>query len=416
MKFRLMLRPNAPLNKRGEASVVIACSSKGAVRYLFMGIEMKPDHWQDVEGNYVRKEYGPSYVVMNAALNQKLDLAKKLRDTYLLEHGRYPEWEAMKLMWQGGATQTATPDLFNMWDKWFEYRKNKAGSESMSLTTLKGDQTTKMRLVEFQREEKVLTTFNSLNIQWVDQFKAFMNRKGYAVNSIGTSIKKIRTFLRWVEAYHSIKVHPSVLTALTAPSEQNAYLFLHESELDLIANADLPDSNPSWEKVRDAWLFQARTGFRISDLKLIGKNISVVDGQHIITVTTKKNGAKVSFPLHKEAVRILKKYEGQDVKSWIPPDQKINEKIKLIARHAGLTRPWVKSRGKGEARKDTEMQIWQGITTHTARRTFINNALRKGLTAIDIASITGQHVQTITNSYMQADSITAAKAMKQLGG
>lgn len=131
---------------------------------------------------------------------------------------------------------------------------------------------------------------------------------------------------------------------------------------------------------RDIFIFQCFIGCRVSDLvKLTPQHIE--NGILVYTPHKTKDGEdalQARVPLHPKALKLIKKYKGQDGKGRLFPfltPQKYNDAIKVIFTMVEITRN-VEVRnpltGENEIRPINEI-----ASSHLARRTFVGNAYFK---------------------------------------
>jgi hypothetical protein len=63
-------------------------------------------------------------------------------------------------------------------------------------------------------------------------------------------------------------------------------------------------------------------------------------------------------------------------------NQKFNDYVKDVCKAAGLTE-------KGRLSTDPRKELWEGVSAHTARRSFANNYYLMGFPTLDLIKITG---------------------------
>ena len=151
-------------------------------------------------------------------------------------------------------------------------------------------------------------------------------------------------------------------------------------------------SHTALDQARDVFCFCAFTGLRYSDAKRL-KWSNVYD-KHIRIVTQKTSDA-LKIELNKYSRGIIEKYRQEGVYS---PDklvlpaistQKSNEHLKDCAMLAQIDETLRLVSFKGNKRVEKSVLKWEVITTHCARRTFVVNALRLGISAEVIMKWTG---------------------------
>lgn len=156
--------------------------------------------------------------------------------------------------------------------------------------------------------------------------------------------------------------------------------YLTKQERDYLTNFDLSNT-PELEKVRDVFIFQCFCGCRIGDLlRLTKQNISS-DGKYLEYIPTKTKNKRANLlriPLHKAALRIIHKYETDtdiipQIKARANKKHSIivylNKKLKEVFKIVGLSRMIIVL--NPVTRKEEQIPLYDVVSTHMARRTFI---------------------------------------------
>jgi integrase len=162
-----------------------------------------------------------------------------------------------------------------------------------------------------------------------------------------------------------------------------------------------PDSNSN-ELVRDLFMFQILTGIRYSDLLSVTK--SYINNKNL-SFKSFKTGKTVTIPLHYHALSILEKYDyelGEKCKTI----QKYNIRLKEIAKKAGLTEKVTTLITLPNKKEYSSFELWQLITSHVGRATFITNCLVAGISPFVVMKYTGHKKLTTLQYYINiADKI-----------
>ena len=88
-----------------------------------------------------------------------------------------------------------------------------------------------------------------------------------------------------------------------------------------------------------------------------------------------------------DCIRYIHKYDGNQNK--LPKslsNQKFNDYIKEAGKLAGMAE-------KGRLSTNPELQLWQCISSHTARRSFATNYYLQGFPTIDLMKVTGHKTE-----------------------
>jgi len=177
--------------------------------------------------------------------------------------------------------------------------------------------------------------------------------------------------------------------------DQKGHIPLLDNEVTAIENCK--GLTPVEEEYRDIFLLQIESGQRVSDLAniLTGEyTLGQVDEYECIILATKKEdvpAAVVLTPKVRMLLERIKTHKHVDPKEFKDMadgkgNNKYNEAIRRITKKAGLDRIIVKI----DTNKIVEKKpLYEVITSHDARSTFITNKIRAGMTPDDIAVFTG---------------------------
>ena len=233
---------------------------------------------------------------------------------------------------------------------------------------------------------------------------------GVKPETINETVKKVRTLLgKAVElefitrtAYNDI-----VIVDLVDKSDVNIP-FLYNSEVMQLFRHECKDATDAI--VKDVFLLECTTGQRISDVKGLSGNIQEGEnGLLILDLLTKKESTRVRVRLLFDLARkiLIDKYH-YDIPSI--SDNEINKRIKDIAKEAGLSREWIKTRHRvsDKTGKATENRqpLYKFITTHVGRHTFDCLLKMRGFSYEDIARYAGHNVDMVkryTNNCTDVD-------------
>lgn len=257
----------------------------------------------------------------------------------------------------------------------------------------------------------------SLRLQQLDEaglssWTCFLRDRALLRNS--TIVKQLgflRWFLRWAEAkgYGASKDYALFRPKLKTIS--NRVVFLSWDELMRVWDADLADK-PSLARVRDVFCFCATTSLRYSDaMHLRWSNVK----EGSISITTVKTSDTLSIELNKWSQEILCRYVDEpcpDGHVFYPiSNQRMNDHLKEVCRIAGLDEPITRAYYLGNERREETMQKWELVGTHTARRTFICNALTLGIPPNIVMRWTGHSSYSSMRPYIDIADAERAKAM-----
>lgn len=202
--------------------------------------------------------------------------------------------------------------------------------------------------------------------------------------------------------------------------DQKGHIPLLDNEVTAIENCK--GLTPVEEEYRDIFLLQIESGQRVSDLAniLTGEyTLGQVDEYECIILATKKEdvpAAVVLTPKVRMLLERIKTHKHVDPKEFKDKadgkgNNTYNEAIRRIAKKAGLDRIIVKI---DTNKKEEKKPLYEVITNHDARSTFITNKIRAGMTPDEIAVFTG-HVngEMIRRVYAQPTIEDKLRNVKQ---
>ncbi len=157
--------------------------------------------------------------------------------------------------------------------------------------------------------------------------------------------------------------------------------------------------NSRLEKVRDLFVFGCATGMRISNYSCIEKK-DIVDG--VIKVRDKKNNDKtLEIPLNDFSTLLLKKY---DYKLPSLSNQKFNDYIKEVFKAIGYDENVKKTIKVGRDIIEQINPLYERISSHTARRSFITIMKNEKIPDKIIMGFTGHKSLEVFNKYYKPNN------------
>lgn len=267
-------------------------------------------------------------------------------------------------------------------------------------------------LTEWMQGRRQAVTWEGLTEQAVETFVGSLRRKGLADSTIGRVVKDMKACARWAHrnGYHTT-THYTLWHRPRPKAGHKAYLYA--DELERFERAELP---PKLAEARDMFLLLAETGQRHSDLFQIRAaqiKPATADTPAVIHLTTTKTRTAILVPLSPRAMRILSGRPDGFTKRTL---NSLNDLIAKAAEGAALERLVTVTRYEFGKRVDMDLPLHKCITTHTARRTFITNAILRGVPPTQIMKITGHSSKETLYAYEQATAIEAVQTFAKLWG
>lgn len=299
--------------------------------------------------------------------------------------------------------QSLIPSFFELADKFIKGEIKFRGRDK-SNSTLKGYKTSKTSLLEFEKKEKCKIIYDSINLDFFYKYIAFLQKNGLAHNTIA---KRVRTVKVWMNEALELGFTTNTQwksRKFGVPEKEVESVYLSENEILQLYNFQA--LNKSLEAVRDLFLVGCCTGLRYSDFSNIKpENIVTIDGEVYLTVITQKTSNKVIIPCNPIVLELFKKYDRNENK--LPKSisgQKFNEYIKQVCRLAGFTET-------GRLLSDPKKQLWECISTHTARRSAITNWYNQQFPMVLLMQISGHKSTSSFIKYVKTSKLQSAQKL-----
>lgn len=271
----------------------------------------------------------------------------------------------------------------------------------------RGFKTTYNHLVLFSKSWRRMLDFDTIDAGFHEDFTKYMADNNYAVNYLGTHVKRIKTVLAEAtrrklntnlefKQPHFVKV-----------SEEADTIFLNESELQEILKLKLDERLGN---ARDLFLIGCYTGLRFSDFSVL-KARNIHDG--FIRIKQVKTSEAVTIPVHPIVKKILAKRKGEPPKYISNAD--LNKFIKEVCQQCTkLKVTQDKTTTRGGTKVTVNYAKWELVSTHTARRSFATNEFLAGTPTLTIMAITGHKSEKAFLRYIRVAGDDHAKIMKGL--
>ena len=191
---------------------------------------------------------------------------------------------------------------------------------------------------------------------------------------------------------------------------ENDVIWLTQEEL--IAMKNLVIEKERYAICRDLFLIQCMTGVRFSDLvNFRESNIHRDRSGAYVSILTKKTTSRLKIYLNSTCCSILEHY------GWNLPDMSkdyYNIALPEIARAAGISGKVEITKMVGNERVITVKERWELVKSHTARRTFICQAINSGVNNVVIRSITGHKQMSSFQRYVNISDKKKADVAKNV--
>lgn len=266
---------------------------------------------------------------------------------------------------------------------------------------------TRNKLIRYMKDRKVNLSFDDLDIDFYEDFIQFLYGKKNNDNTIGTNIRKIKTFMNWSleKKYHNNED----FRKFKAPRSEALFsIALTEDEIHRLNSLEL--DNQDMEFARLFMLVNCHVGMRYSDLMEVIKEQTITGNQlRIFQVKTRKP-VKLYINDHvKEMIIKLKElYQSRY-------DRKIlNRNLKEIGKIAEMKSIESSTKLVGNDRYTIEKYRWELLTSHVGRRTFATTAAMKGMPLHVIKQYTGHESLDSLEKYLKASNFDDKEILENL--
>lgn len=268
--------------------------------------------------------------------------------------------------------------------------------------------------VIYLRDKKVLKTpRKSKDKRDSDSTEDLIGLKNSTINK---KLGYLRWFLNWATNKGFNKLMDFKTFRPTLKSTQKKVIYLTTEELKRVRDFDL--SAPKLvhlEAVRDIFMFCCFSSLRYSDASSLRWND--VKDDHI-EVTTVKTNDSLTIEINDIMRSILDKYKEIPVKGNLVfpyyTNQAMNRSLKELCNVVGINSQERVTTYKGNERIDEIKEKWELIGTHTGRRTFIVNALSRGIAPSVVMKWTGHSSYASMKPYIDIVDTIKANEMNKM--
>jgi len=287
-------------------------------------------------------------------------------------------------------------------DKFIKQSKNRVIEKTgrkLSYRTIQDYSRTLNLLKDFEKATKYSISFETINLDFYYEFKSYLEKLEFSINTIGKFIKILKVFMNTATelGYNTNLSYKN--KHFIKPTTNSYHIYLNIKELNQIIKLDLSKS-PKLDNARDLFIIGAFTGLRVSDFNgLTKENIKVNRGKRFFQIIVNKTDKYLPIPLHPEVEKVLKKNNGNPPKKMLAQD--INDALSKIGKKAKIKEVITINSIKGGKKLTVMEPKYKLIKNHTARRSFCTNAYIAGMPTIDIMAISGHSSEKTFLNYIK---------------
>ena len=296
-----------------------------------------------------------------------------------------------------------------------------------SIITIKHYRTTWNKLRSFEQQTHCRLSFEDIDIDFYNRFRAWVYAQEYSDNYFGSLVKVIKQVYREardVDRLHNLNgtAHKSFITV----AKESDPIFLTNEELIRLVELELTEAAivAEWPElkdpqaikrriatcklVRDRFLIGAFSGLRVSDFSRLSPE-NIVDGR--IVLRTRKTDTPIVLPIH-PVIRDILASDFELTKTI--SDQKMNTYIKRLAKMAHIDEKVAIREFRSGMPRTRVVEKYELVTTHTARRSFATNLLKaKDVPLAAISKALGHSKITTTMRYLRIGAEDNAAILAQ---
>lgn len=399
--------------KSGDAPIRVSIMVCGVRFITSTGYGINPTKW-DARKQEVKKGRSNSKGITYNVINNHLDGIKK--NTREFENKCLSEQinvtkDLIRENVKTSDKQTKTPkaDKLTFFDYLDEFTQEIGSKNSWTTATYAKFAAVRNHITGFKKD----VTFETFDEKGLMAYISFLRTRLEMRNTtIDKQITYLKWFLRWAteKGYNKQTAFRTFKPKLKGIGTEKQVVFLTWDELMTVYN--FPLKKAYLDRVRDVFCFCCFTSLRFSDVYNL-KRGDIRNGK--IYVTTVKTDDTITIELNDYSRAILEKYEDVafEGNKALPviSNQKMNEFLKELGEVCGINTPIRVTYYKGNQRVDEYYPKYELIGTHTARRTFICNALMLGIPAQVVMKWTGHSDYKSMKPYIDVADKAKAEAM-----
>jgi integrase len=345
-----------------------------------VGVTVKPNEW-----NAKKNEVRASATINGRAgsdINYELMQIRNAIDEAMRANPNKESVKTAILQCIGKEVKMDTTDLLEMYDRYIEERDVSEGRK-------KHYKVTRKKIANYLEIKRKSSKF--VSIQGADVEKFYKDEvKKYSINWANEQIKNLKAFWHWSEM--KLKAEGKELHNPFEAFKASATIFgtpqwLNREELDVLIGAELTGYK---DKVRDMFVFQCHVGCRVGDLVSLKKS-NIYKGvlSYVPVKTSHMRAEVIKVPLSSVAEAIIKKYKDTESEMLMPfiSDQKYNKYLKELFKQLNLDRPITLLDPR--TRTPKIVPLYDAISSHYARRTFVGRLYEADVKDSVIASMSG---------------------------
>jgi integrase len=293
-------------------------------------------------------------------------------------------------------------NYFDFYIKKYQAQPTPSTKKVIKKESMASYKSAKMHIESYLNKNKISKfTFDDIDEKFYDNFVDYLHEKDLTLNYIGTIIRKLKTIMKSAFSRDITNNINFQKPYFIAQSEVVNHPYLTEEEIQKITNLAIEDEKD--RNIRDIFVMQCYTGFRIEDLLNQLKNTNIIEqnDRKFLFTKQRKTGGDVYVPINAKVKKIISDNKGK-LPEYVHQNE-INERIKSICKRAKINDNYSMERTYGISKRIETKPKYKFICTHTARRSFCTNAYMAGVPVHHIMAISGHKTEKIFLNYVKVE-------------
>jgi len=375
-------------------------------------IKLLPRHFKNNGISKSSPNYSSKIKVVNSILDEIENIIGEIN-----HQGEIPNPTLVKHLYSENrvSKEVVTPNYRSFWNSFEEFYLSKKHNSRGYVKTLL---TLKNHLLGFQKHSKRTITFEYITgktILFQSHFQDYLwSQKNLSNGYINKLFNNLSNFLFWSQQLNYIQQKPKFTKLREVDRDEKIYLKTEEvyklfssskwnykEKKSFKTNPHITTIRESlegtrskhfgnelkvtnWELVKDVFLFMSSVGCRYSDIEHFKvRHFDFDSNVQTLTWIQQKTNKSVSVPVTDISGNIFKKYSGgKSLEQRLFPkisQQKFNKHLKLLLKDLKFNRLVSHPKMKGsEIIDNDDKQLWELISSHSGRRSFIKNLIDLG--------------------------------------
>lgn len=394
-----------------ETTIYLSLTYNGKYMKESTGLRVLPADY-DVKNQSVKTRC-PRSIKLESRLHQIRD--EFLSDYYdtLKENLSLADSDIKQMMAKacGNIEEERKLSFFEVYDCFINWKTKNVKSRTMHRYT-----SLRELLLEFEKQHKRKLKLEDINEQFANELSLFMfNYKGWVHNTAVKYLKSLKCFASYSFSYgHS---SDSSFNRIKATEHRTSIFVLTQNEVDSIASLKLDD--PILDEIRCFFITQCYTLQRFSDVVDLKWRDIVTEGEYTFwkLYQSKISDTKItSVPLLPIVLKILEDRRDRQTKGGrvfkVPCNQVFNEKLKLIAKMAGIKGEFTMVRRQGNREVKIVKKRHELVTSHVGRKSGITIFYLNGMDLKSIQKISNHSsIKIMEDSYLHLSERNVADAL-----